>query len=77
MRREKIEGDPTRSRIYKDIGNGVATAGIEYYLPLFFEQTGTLFDYLGADARIALHGEVDGALFPIDKFNELGDMYEP
>ncbi|MBA4261593.1 MAG: transcription-repair coupling factor, partial [Comamonadaceae bacterium] len=32
--RELLEGDPTKSRIYKDMGNGVATAGIEYYLPL-------------------------------------------
>ena len=45
--RELLEGDPTRSRIYKDMGNGVATAGIEYYLPLFFEETATVFDYLG------------------------------
>ncbi|MDY0105811.1 MAG: transcription-repair coupling factor, partial [Giesbergeria sp.] len=30
--REMLEGDPTKSRIYKDMGNGVATAGIEYYL---------------------------------------------
>ena len=45
--RELLEGDPTRSRIYKDMGNGVASAGIEYYLPLFFEQTATVFDYLG------------------------------
>ena len=45
--RELLEGDPTKSRIYKDIGNGVATAGIEYYLPLFFEDTATVFDYLG------------------------------
>ncbi|WHZ11409.1 MAG: Transcription-repair coupling factor [Burkholderiaceae bacterium] len=49
--RELLEGDPTRSRIYKDIGNGVAPAGIEYYLPLFFDQTATVFDYLrGASA---------------------------
>ena len=46
--RELLEGDPTKSRIYKDIGNGVATAGIEYYLPLFFEETATVFDYLGS-----------------------------
>jgi len=45
--REKLEGDPTKSRIYKDIAQGIATAGIEYYLPLFFEQTGTIFSYLG------------------------------
>lgn len=60
--REKLDGDPTKSRIYKDLGAGIATAGIEYYLPLFFEQTATLFDYLGADATLVLHGEIDAAL---------------
>ena len=50
--RELLEGDPTKSRIYKDIGNGVATAGIEYYLPLFFDQTATVFDYLSAQATV-------------------------
>jgi transcription-repair coupling factor (superfamily II helicase) len=42
--REKIEGDPSRARIYKDIGAGLATAGIEYYLPLFFDDTASFFD---------------------------------
>ncbi|KRI00883.1 transcription-repair coupling factor [Curvibacter sp. PAE-UM] len=64
--RELLEGDPTKSRIYKDIGNGVATAGIEYYLPLFFEETATVFDYLGAGtdqaATVVLHGELEPAL---------------
>jgi len=60
--REHIEGDPTRVRLYKDIGAGIATAGIEYYLPLFFDATATVFDYLGADAALVLHGEVDAAL---------------
>ncbi len=59
--RELLEGDPTKSRIYKDIGNGVATAGSEYYLPLFFEQTATVFDYLGADATLVLHGDLEPA----------------
>ncbi|MYZ52936.1 transcription-repair coupling factor [Malikia spinosa] len=59
--RELLEGDPTKSRIYKDIGNGVATAGIEYYLPLFFEQTATVFDYLGSDATLVLHGDLEPA----------------
>ena len=59
--RELLEGDPTKSRIYKDIGNGVATAGIEYYLPLFFDETATVFDYLGADATVVLHGDLEGA----------------
>ncbi|PZP93403.1 MAG: transcription-repair coupling factor [Variovorax paradoxus] len=59
--RELLEGDPTRSRIYKDMGNGVATAGIEYYLPLFFEETATVFDYLGAGATVVLHGDLEAA----------------
>jgi len=44
--RELIEGDPTRSSIYQDITQGMIPAGIEYYLPLFFDHTETLFDYL-------------------------------
>lgn len=59
--RELLDGDPTKSRIYKDMGNGVATAGIEYYLPLFFEQTATVFDYLGTDATLVLHGDLEPA----------------
>jgi transcription-repair coupling factor (superfamily II helicase) len=62
--RELLAGDPTKSRIYKDVGNGVATAGIEYYLPLFFEETATVFDYLGQDASratVVLHGDLEPA----------------
>ena len=59
--RELLEGDPTKSRIYKDIGNGVATAGIEYYLPLFFEDTATVFDYIGDNATVVLHGDLEPA----------------
>ncbi|HEY5323726.1 MAG TPA: transcription-repair coupling factor, partial [Caldimonas sp.] len=60
--RERIEGDPTKARLYKDVGAGIATAGIEYFLPLFFDETATVFDYLGAGATLALHGEVDASL---------------
>ncbi|GAB1233249.1 transcription-repair coupling factor [Ferrigenium sp. UT4] len=60
--RERFEGDPSRSRIYKDVSKGIAPAGIEYYLPLFFEQTATLFDYLPANATVCLHHDVDGAI---------------
>ncbi|MEY2801084.1 MAG: putative transcription-repair coupling factor, partial [Pseudomonadota bacterium] len=60
--RELLEGDPTRSRIYKDMGNGVATAGIEYYLPLFFDETATVFDYLGPQATVVMHGDLEPAL---------------
>src|SRR6266568_3734600 len=60
--RDSFEGDPSRSRIYKDVSNGVAPAGIEYYLPLFFEQTATIFDYLPSGATVCMHGEVHAAL---------------
>ena len=36
---------------------GIPSPGIEYYLPLFFEQTAHFFDYLPADALILTHGD--------------------
>ncbi len=59
--RELLDGDPTRSRLYKDIGLGIATSGIEYYLPLFFDETASVFDYLGENAAVILHGEMEQA----------------
>jgi len=60
--REQMEGDPSKVRLYKDIGTGLASGGIEYYLPLFYDATATIFDYLGTDATLVLHGEIDEAL---------------
>ena len=60
--REVFEGDPSKSAIYKDIGHGIASAGIEYYLPLFFEETATLFQYLPHDTTFALIGDIEGAI---------------
>lgn len=56
--REKFEGDPSKSRIYKDISKGMIPAGIEYYLPLFFDSTATLFDYLPHTALLCVHGDI-------------------
>ena len=44
--RNTFEGDPQRSLIYSEVSSGRAPGGLEYYLPLFFEQTATLFDFL-------------------------------
>jgi len=52
--RTRFEGDLTRMPLYRDVGEGLASAGIEYYLPLFFEATACLFDYLPAGAVVAL-----------------------
>ena len=59
--REQFEGDPQRAKIYKDVSKGVASGGIEWYLPLFFDSTSTLLDYLPKNANICLHGNVDKA----------------
>ena len=45
--RETFDVDYSRCPVYQDVASGIAPAGIEYYLPLFFEkQCATLFDYL-------------------------------
>ncbi|WP_269531929.1 transcription-repair coupling factor [Chitinimonas sp. BJYL2] len=56
--REVFEGDPSKSRVYKDISNGLIPPGVEYYLPLFFDHTATLFDYIGTDALLVQHGDL-------------------
>lgn len=66
--RELFDTDPNRAPLYRDMANGIAGAGIEYYLPLFFEQTTTLFDHLcalagdGAPAQLAMVGDIDQAI---------------
>ncbi|WP_237044435.1 transcription-repair coupling factor [Aquipseudomonas alcaligenes] len=50
--RERFDVDYRRCPIYQDLASGITPAGIEYYLPLFFEETGTLFDYLPSDTQV-------------------------
>ena len=44
--RNRFPGDLTRMSVYQEIAEGAPPAGIEYYLPLFFDASATLFDYL-------------------------------
>lgn len=72
--REQFEGDPSRAVIYRDIGNGIPSAGIEYYLPLFFDETATLFDYLPEDALLGFVGDIEK---PIRQFwNDAHQRYK-
>jgi transcription-repair coupling factor (superfamily II helicase) len=50
--RARFEGNPARSQIYREVSEGRLPPGVEMYLPLFFEQTATLWDYLPDDALI-------------------------
>ncbi len=81
--RARFEGDPSRSRLYKDVSNGIAPAGVEYYLPLFFEHTALLTDYLPPATTIVLHHDVEPAIAQFwqdtqARFNLLGgDRSQP
>jgi len=63
--RERFDLDVRRSALYQDLKNGNAPAGIEYYLPLFFDSTATLFDYLPAASLMIIE---DAALAAADQF---------
>jgi len=60
--RKLFEGDPSRSTVYKDMGNGIPSAGIEYYLPLFFEETANLFTYIPKNSMLSMIGDVEGSI---------------
>ena len=72
--RERFPIDPRRCPIYQDMKEGGTPAGVDYYLPLFFEHTATLFDYLGTDT-LCLLGE--GALEAAEAFwAQTGERHE-
>jgi transcription-repair coupling factor (superfamily II helicase) len=56
--REKFSGNPLNSPIYEDITEGICTPGIEYYLPLFFTKTETIFDYLPDNCLVVQVGDI-------------------
>jgi len=56
--RERFPIDPRRCPIYQDLKEGTTPAGIEYYLPLFFDHTETLFDYLAESSLFVLAPQV-------------------
>jgi transcription-repair coupling factor (superfamily II helicase) len=64
--RATFEGDPQARSIYRDVSQGIAPPGIEYFLPLFFEQTSTLFDYLPGNTCIV---ELDGTDRACEQFS--------
>jgi transcription-repair coupling factor (superfamily II helicase) len=57
----KFDANNSKESIYYQLGKGLMPGGIEYYLPLFFEQTATLFDYLNQDTTILMYGDLQTA----------------
>ena len=84
---ERFDLDQRRSALFQDLKAGSAPAGVEYYLPLFFEAprerfgaapsqpvTATLFDYLAEDALPVISA---GAREAADAFHaQVADRYE-
>ncbi|HKU89277.1 MAG TPA: transcription-repair coupling factor [Steroidobacteraceae bacterium] len=60
--RKRFEGDPTRSVIYRGVSDGLAPPGIEFYLPLFFDSTDTLLDYLPGGTVVCAATDIGGAV---------------
>ncbi|MCM2679935.1 transcription-repair coupling factor [Echinimonas agarilytica] len=59
--RERFTISNEKDSIYQQVSRGIASAGIEYYLPLFFEQCGSLFDYLPESSVYTLYPAIQEA----------------
>jgi len=72
--RERFEGRPSASRVYREVSEGIAHGGIEYFLPLFFESTENFLNYLPPGALIFASGDLEQL---IDQaWTEIGERYE-
>lgn len=72
--RQRFPGNPGESPLYREVSAGNAPAGIEYWLPLFYESTQSLFDYLGGGCVVVLDEGADAA---IDAFwSDAGERWE-
>jgi len=60
--RSRFEGDPQQQLVYREVSRGHAPAGIENFLPLFFESTASLFDYLAPQTTLLLIDEVEDTI---------------
>jgi transcription-repair coupling factor (superfamily II helicase) len=57
--REMFDVDTRQCPLYQDITEGIASAGVEYYLPLFFEELSHLFEYLPAETLVFRDRQMD------------------
>ena len=71
---DHFDVDVRKCPVYQDVKGGIAPQGIEYYLPLFFEHTATLFDYLPDDALVFASAGLPAAIE--DFWREVSDRYE-
>ncbi len=72
--RARFEGSPQDAPLYRDVSQGLCPPGIEYYLPLFFEDTATFFDYLPAGTLVVIDAGVKDAALHFHR--EITDRYQ-
>ncbi|HEY7378208.1 MAG TPA: transcription-repair coupling factor [Steroidobacteraceae bacterium] len=72
--RARFEGDPNRSAVYRQVSDGIAPAGIEYYLPLFFDSLESLFDYLPRETVLVDAADTHSRTAIL--WNEIVERYE-
>jgi len=53
--------DATACPVYQDVSAGIAPPGIEYYLPLFFEQGAQLLDYIPSQCQLFISGDIEAS----------------
>ena len=58
---EKFDANNASESVFSQVSKGTMPSGVEYYLPLFFKHTATLFDYLHPRSLLLLHGDVQDA----------------
>lgn len=71
---DSFDVDHRRCPVYQDVSQGIAPAGVEYYLPLFFDDCASLLDYLPADVVMLADGGLEGAAQAF--WSEVNNRYE-
>jgi len=72
--RSQFSGNPLKCPLYQDISEGICSPGIEYYLPLFFEKTASVFDYLPQNTLIVTIADIQGKANEF--WQEISSRYE-
>lgn len=60
--KKEFTSNSSQSILYKDVKKGIASSGIEYYLPLFFENKSTIFNYLPHNSQLAFIGPISNTI---------------
>lgn len=72
--RAEFEGDPSKQLVYEETSKGNPTPGIEYFFPLFYDQTATLFDYTPDNSLFILEGDHQNQISAA--LAQIADRYE-